>query len=97
MRSPGLTGVWVGGGSRKIASIGFHARDWVTWHGFALKVTCDLSPFDRIVPCGIAGVEMTSIEREGGSGKGEGSVWKQTIGAVIQGFEQSFGMTARHE
>lgn len=56
------TGVWVGG--RKIASIGVHARSWVTWHGFALNVSTDLSYFDLIVPCGIPHVTMTSIERE---------------------------------
>jgi lipoyl(octanoyl) transferase len=59
---PGLTGVWTSG--RKIASIGVHARSWVTWHGFALNVTTDLSYFDLMVPCGITGVEMTSIARE---------------------------------
>jgi lipoate-protein ligase B len=48
-RNIGLTGVWTK--ARKIASIGVHARDWVTWHGFALKVTTDLSFFDFIVPC----------------------------------------------
>ena len=70
-RNSGYTGVWTGDGStehfaprRKIASIGVHARDWVTWHGFALNVTTQLSYFDLIVPCGIAGVDMTSIERE---------------------------------
>jgi lipoyl(octanoyl) transferase len=50
--------------NRKIASIGVHARDWVTWHGFALNVTTDLSYFDFIIPCGIDGVTMTSVERE---------------------------------
>ncbi len=61
-RSTGYTGVWTGG--RKIASIGVHARDWVTWHGFALNVSTDLSYFDMMVPCGIQDVEMTSIEKE---------------------------------
>jgi lipoyl(octanoyl) transferase len=56
------TGVWTG--NRKIASIGVHARDWVTWHGFALNVNTELSYFDLIVPCGIPEVTMTSIERE---------------------------------
>jgi lipoyl(octanoyl) transferase len=64
-RSVGQTGVWTTG--RKIASIGVHARDWVTWHGFALNVTTDLSYFDLIVPCGIADVAMTSIARELGT------------------------------
>jgi len=61
-RSAGFTGVWTRG--RKIASIGVHARDWVTWHGFALNVTTDLSYFDLIIPCGIDGVTMTSIAKE---------------------------------
>jgi lipoyl(octanoyl) transferase len=61
-RNPGLTGVWTSG--RKIASIGVHARDWVTWHGFALNVTTDLRYFDLMVPCGIQAVTMTSVARE---------------------------------
>ena len=61
-RSAGQTGVWTQG--RKLASIGVHVRDWVTWHGFALNVTTDLSYFDFMVPCGISGVAMTSVERE---------------------------------
>lgn len=61
-RNAGKTGVWVG--DRKIASIGVHARQWVTWHGFALNVTTDLSYFDLMVPCGIQDVVMTSVERE---------------------------------
>jgi lipoyl(octanoyl) transferase len=61
-RNQGYTGVWTGG--RKIASIGIHVRQWVTWHGFALNVTTDLSPFSLIVPCGIPDVVMTSIQNE---------------------------------
>ena len=60
----GLTGVWVE--DRKIASIGVGVRHWITMHGFALNVCGDLAPFDQIVPCGIANVTMTSIERETG-------------------------------
>jgi len=56
------TGVWIE--DRKIASIGVHARDWVTRHGFALNVHTDLSYFDLFVPCGIADVVMTSMARE---------------------------------
>ena len=60
----GLTGVWID--QRKIASIGVGVRHWITMHGFALNVCGDLSPFGHIVPCGIANVTMTSIEKETG-------------------------------
>jgi lipoyl(octanoyl) transferase len=66
-RRPGLTGVWCGddaGGWRKLASIGVHARDWVTWHGLALNVCNDLATFAHVVPCGLDGVVMTSLSRE---------------------------------
>ncbi len=66
-RRDGLTGVWCGDdaeGWRKLASIGVHARDWVTWHGLALNVTNDLATFGHVVPCGIGGVEMTSVHAE---------------------------------
>jgi lipoate-protein ligase B len=61
-----MTGVWVDG-QRKIASIGVGVRRWVTWHGFALNVARDLTAFDAITPCGITGVAMTSVAREGGT------------------------------
>ena len=86
-RNPGFTGVWTRG--RKIASIGVHVKQWVTWHGFALNVTTDLSSFDRIVPCGIQGVEMTSVERELGAGSRE-PVWEASVRAVVKGFEDAF-------
>lgn len=87
-RRDGLTGVWTGG--RKIASLGVHVKQWVTWHGFALNVTTDLRSFERIVPCGIDGVEMTSIERELGAAD-----WGETMDAVVTAFETTFGVTAR--
>jgi len=62
---PGLTGVWID--KRKIASIGVGVRHWITMHGFALNVCGDLTPFNRIIPCGIQNVTMTSIEKETGS------------------------------
>jgi lipoate-protein ligase B len=60
-RLAGKTGVWVAG--EKIASIGVGVRRWVSWHGFALNVGADLSGFSAIVPCGLPGVRMTSLER----------------------------------
>ena len=61
-REASYTGVWID--DRKIASIGVHARDWVTWHGFALNVSTDLRFFELIVPCGIQSVRMTSLRDE---------------------------------
>ncbi len=90
-RHAGYTGVWTTG--RKIASIGVHVKQWVTWHGFALNVTTDLSAFDRIVPCGIPGVVMTSLERERGAGSREQDLWDRTVAAVVRGFEGAFGVT----
>jgi lipoate-protein ligase B len=86
-RSAGQTGVWTQG--RKLASIGVHARDWVTWHGFALNVTTDLSYFDLMVPCGIAEVQMTSIEREVG---GSATLWARTREQVASAFAAVFGL-----
>ena len=83
-RHAGLTGVWTEG--RKIASIGVHARDWVTWHGFALNVTTDLSFFDLIVPCGIDGVVMTSVERELGAAPDAGQVERTIASAFAEIF-----------
>ncbi len=90
-RSTGYTGVWTGG--RKIASIGVHARDWVTWHGFAMNVTTDLSWFDLIVPCGIAGVEMTSVARELGD---RGLEWQPAPSAGTDALMPPFMRATAH-
>jgi lipoyl(octanoyl) transferase len=101
-RHPGYTGVWVGDGDpagagdafvprRKLASIGVHARDWVTWHGFALNVTPEpLRYFDLVVPCGIAGVDMTAVAREAGREVTVDAV----AGDVAGAFADVFGLAA---
>ncbi len=66
---PDFTGVWVG--ERKIASIGVHVARGVTTHGFAVNVENDLQPFGWVVPCGLEGVQMTSLIRETGRLAGE--------------------------
>jgi len=53
-------GVWVG--DAKVASLGIHIKRWITTHGFALNVTTELAHFAGIVPCGLRGVRMASIE-----------------------------------
>ncbi|HEX6597785.1 MAG TPA: lipoyl(octanoyl) transferase LipB [Gemmatimonadaceae bacterium] len=93
-RNVGYTGVWTQG--RKLASIGVHARDWVTWHGFALNVTTDLSYFDLMVPCGIAEVTMTSIEREievrSDRQPADAELWSRTCASVTSAFAEVFSL-----
>lgn len=60
-RRPGTPGVWAG--PHKIASVGVHVSRWVTLHGIAINVALDLAPFALINPCGLVGMEMTSIAR----------------------------------
>lgn len=66
-RSEGETGVWLGVGTpfaRKICAMGVRASRWVTMHGFALNVNADLGYFDNIIPCGIRGKGVTSMNVE---------------------------------
>jgi lipoate-protein ligase B len=81
----GYVGVWVGG--RKIASIGVAVGRGVTLHGFALNVSTDLSYFELIEPCGIAGVKMTSVAAE--RGDADAAAVRR---AVVAGFEREFGL-----
>lgn len=90
-RNPGLTGVWTRG--RKIASIGIHVKQWVTFHGFALNVTTDLRGFDLIVPCGIDGVVMTSVAAELGRTDAS-ALQRQAREAIVDAFGATFGYEA---
>lgn len=66
-RSDGETGVWLDVGTpfaRKICAMGVRSSRWVTMHGFALNVNSDLGYFDHIIPCGIKGKAVTSLEAE---------------------------------
>jgi lipoyl(octanoyl) transferase len=69
-RVEGRSGVWVvgtdGAQDRKVAAIGIRVSQGVTMHGFALNCDCDLSWFDRIVPCGLTDATVTSLSRETG-------------------------------
>jgi len=84
-RRPPYTGVWID--DRKIASIGVHARDWVTWHGFALNVATELRYFDLIVPCGIPAVRMTSMNAElPNASVSVAAVAKRVVNAAVEVF-----------
>ena len=67
-RYPGYTGVWLDPNdpakARKICAMGVRASRWVTMHGFAFNVNCDLSYFNNIIPCGINDKQVTSLNKE---------------------------------
>jgi len=96
-RVAGLTGVWRedAAGRRKLASIGVHAKDWVTSHGVALNVVNDLSTFAHTVPCGIDGVQMTTVARECEVADRSAPTFSQVQHEVAEGFAGVFGLPAR--
>ena len=66
-RSSGETGVWLEVGTpfaRKICAMGVRASRWVTMHGLALNINTDLKYFNHIIPCGIQGKGVTSLQKE---------------------------------
>lgn len=81
-RSPGETGVWLDVGTpfaRKICAMGVRASRWVTMHGFALNVNADLGYFDNIIPCGIRGKAVTTLNNELGVAKVDEEEVKQKL------------------
>jgi lipoyl(octanoyl) transferase len=87
---PDFTGVWTG--ERKIASIGVHVSRGVTMHGFAINVDNDLQPFEWVVPCGLDGVQMTSVMHEAA---GQAPSLPAVRASVVERFAEAFGRTAR--
>lgn len=81
-RSEGETGVWLGVGTpfaRKICAMGVRASRWVTMHGFALNVNADLGYFDNIIPCGIRGKAVSTLNVELGVEKVDEEEVKEKI------------------
>lgn len=91
-RLDGATGVWLDADNpakaRKICAIGVRTSHWVSMHGFALNVNTDLNYFDYIVPCGITGKAVTSMQKELGKEMDTDEVTSVLIGE----FEKVFGM-----
>jgi lipoyl(octanoyl) transferase len=104
-RIPGMTGVFAAaagriggaGAPRKLASIGLGLRGGVSWHGFALNVSVDLSGFALVVPCGLHGVEMSSVARERAARHGPPidvlALDREARRAVGDAFRLGFGRT----
>ena len=90
-RRTGCTGVWVE--DRKIAAIGVKISRWVTYHGFALNVSTDLSAFDLIVPCGLCGVRVTSIAQE----LGYSPPWEEISQLASEEIDKKFDRQAHSE
>ena len=88
-RSKGETGVWLDVGTpfaRKICAMGVRTSRWVTMHGFALNVNTNLGYFDNIIPCGIRGKAVTSLEVELGKKIDFEAIKKE----VLKNFKEQF-------
>ncbi len=91
-RRPSRVGVWVrrpDGGEDKVAAIGVRVRKWVTYHGISINVAPDLSHYEGIVPCGIAGHGVTSLAK-----LGVGASLEDVDAALEHTFEAAFRRSA---
>jgi len=94
-RIEGRTGVWIG--QKKIASIGVAVRSWVTFHGFALNVSTDLSYFSTINPCGYESAIMTSMKEQLGREVSLSEVKGPLERAFQNTFETTLELTSEKE
>ena len=83
-RREGLTGVWVG--EAKIAAIGVAIRRWISFHGVALNLDCDLSVYDQIIPCGLPEAKTTTVARELGEPAGMDAAKASLVRHFVQVF-----------
>ena len=90
-RRPPFTGIWIG--DKKIAAVGVAVRRAITYHGLALNVNVDLSYFTRIVPCGLAWADVTSMAEELGSEQNLTDVRAR----FLDRFAESFGYSGTKE
>ncbi len=98
-RSDGETGVWLDVGTpfaRKICALGVRSSRWVTMHGFALNVNTNLGYFDHIIPCGIRGKAVTSLEVELGRKLDTNEVKQHILHHFSTVFESEFLPADRH-
>ena len=80
-RKKGFPGLWVD--DKKIASIGVRVSRQITYHGMAINISNDLQIFDFLVPCGLQGVKMTSVEQETGGAPAMEAI-KERIGTLLR-------------
>ncbi|HHH84765.1 MAG TPA: lipoyl(octanoyl) transferase, partial [Firmicutes bacterium] len=82
-----LIGVWIG--NRKITAIGVYVSHFVSMHGFAFNINTDLSHFSYIIPCGITGREVTSLEKERGERQSFENVTQEVVRSLTRVFDMN--------